>query len=140
MLPPLLRLSLAAAITFAWITRAAADVIDGDWCFPDGRRFSIRGPEILTPAGTRTTGNYSRHHFSYVVPQSDPDPGKEVELRLMNENTVYLWFETQASQSGPPQVWHRCLPEVSEREASSTNEYLHACSPSCILSLALSQR
>ncbi len=58
MLPPLLRLSLAAAITFAWITRAAADVIDGDWCFPDGRRFSIRGPEILTPAGTRTTGNY----------------------------------------------------------------------------------
>ena len=110
-----LRLSLAAVVALAWpIDPATADVIDGDWCFPDGRRFAIRGPEILTPAGTHATGSYSRHHFSYVVPQADPDAGKQVEMRLMNENTIYLWLETQALQAGLPQVWHRCMPEVSE--------------------------
>jgi hypothetical protein len=120
---PALRLCLAATMALAWpIGRAAADVIDGDWCFPDGRRFSIRGPEILTPAGTHATGSYSRHRFSYVVPQSDPDSGKQVEMRLINENTVYLWLEIQASQAGPPQIWHRCLPEVSDLNAPSRPE------------------
>jgi hypothetical protein len=94
--------------------RAVADVIDGDWCFPDGKRFSIRGPSIVTPSGTPTTGDYSRHHFTYVVPKSDPDAGKTVDMRLMNENTVYLWLGGVASETeAPPQVWHRCLPEVS---------------------------
>ena len=99
--------------------RAMADVIDGDWCFPDGRRFEIRGPDIVTPAGSRTMGDYSRHHFIYVVPQSDPDAGKTVDMRLMNENTVYLWMGGPASETeAPPQIWHRCLPAVSFKGAA----------------------
>jgi hypothetical protein len=94
--------------------RALADVIDGDWCFPDGRRFEIRGPDIVTPAGIRTTGDYSRHHFTYVVPKGDPDAGKTIDMRLMNETTVFLWLGGEASEmQAPPQVWHRCLPAVS---------------------------
>lgn len=105
---------LTALLLAVPATRAMADVIDGDWCFADGRRFEIRGPDIVTPAGSRTTGDYSRHHFSYVVPKSDPDAGKTVDMRLMNENTVFLWLGGQTSETeAPPQVWHRCLPEVS---------------------------
>jgi hypothetical protein len=114
-LPHPILLPLATLIGVAWpVVRASADVIDGDWCFPDGKRFSIRGPQIVTPAGTETTGNYSRHHFTYVVPSADPDPGKIVDMRLMNENTVFLWVGGEAAEAQvPPQVWHRCLPSVS---------------------------
>jgi hypothetical protein len=109
-LPAISALLLAATLA----PPALADRIDGDWCFPDGRRFSIRGPAIVTPSGTSTTGDYSRHHFDYVVPASDPDAGKTVDMRLVNENTVYLWLGGVASETeAPPQVWHRCLPEVS---------------------------
>jgi hypothetical protein len=107
-------LPLAALLLAAPLADATADVIDGDWCFADGRRFEIRGPDIVTPAGSRTTGEYSRHHFSYVVPKSDPDAGKTIDMRLMNENTVFLWLGGQTSETeAPPQVWHRCLPAVS---------------------------
>ena len=111
----LLSLPLAGLVLLMPI-RAMADVIDGDWCFPDGRRFEIRGPDIVTPAGSRTMGDYSRHHFIYVVPQTDPDPdaGKTIDMRLMNENTVYLWVGGPDSETeAPPQIWHRCLPAVS---------------------------
>lgn len=47
-----------------------ADAIDGEWCDSNGQHFTIKGPEILTPEGTRTTGDYSRHAFSYRNPQT----------------------------------------------------------------------
>jgi hypothetical protein len=59
-------LSLAAASSCLCLagSPAKADAIDGDWCFADGRHFSIRGPRITTPAGRETQGDYSRHAFS----------------------------------------------------------------------------
>ena len=69
---------LLAGIALAACTigsSARADVIDGNWCGPDGRVFTITGPRIVTPAGTATTGDYSRHSFAYVVPASDPGAG-----------------------------------------------------------------
>ncbi|HZT20183.1 MAG TPA: hypothetical protein VFA23_12325 [Dongiaceae bacterium] len=118
--PRLFALSTLAAASLP-IGHAMADVIDGDWCFPDGRRFSIRGPAIVTPAGSRTTGNYSRHRFSYVVPGTEQDAGKTVDMRLMNENTVFLWLGVSGNATeAPPQVWHRCQPEVSMADPRST--------------------
>ena len=92
-----------------------ADVIDGHWCYPDGKRLSIQGPIIVTPSGTRTEGNYSRHFFSYVVPRSDPDAGQTVSMILVNEETVHLRVGAAPSYSfdGPMQVWHRCSPPTS---------------------------
>jgi hypothetical protein len=55
---------------------ALADAIDGDWCSTgDAGQFRIAGASITTPAGTQTTGNYTRHAFSYVVPVGDPGAG-----------------------------------------------------------------
>ena len=51
---------------------ALADAIDGDWCHADGRRLTINGPDITTPAGNKLKGNYDRHHFAYVVPAGEP--------------------------------------------------------------------
>ena len=44
--------ALAALALLASPAVSRADVIDGDWCQP-GRHFSIKGPEIVTPAGHR---------------------------------------------------------------------------------------
>jgi hypothetical protein len=107
--------ALACILTVGGIAPVWADVIDGQWCFPDGKRFSIRGPVIVTPTGTRTEGNYSRHFFMYVVPASDPDAGQTVSMVLVNEETVHLRIGATTTNSfdGPMQVWHRCSPPTS---------------------------
>ena len=91
---------------------AHADAIDGNWCSADGKRMSIEGPAIVTPAGTATQGNYSRHYFTYQVPPSDPGAGQTVYMALLNENTVHLTVATDAQQAQRTavEVWHRCPP------------------------------
>jgi hypothetical protein len=87
---------------------ARADVIDGDWCAADGRTFSIRGPAITTPGGNETQGNYSRHHFSYVVPDGEANAGETVAMLLLNENTVNVQEGTAQAE-----IWLRCKPAIS---------------------------
>lgn len=95
---------------------AWADAIDGDWCAnADGRHMSIKGAEIVTPAGTRMQGNYTRHSFLYVVPPAEPDAGQTVAMILVNEETVDLRQAASAAEAAqaPVQVWHRCAPTIS---------------------------
>jgi hypothetical protein len=99
---------LAAAAGFAALLvapgAALADAIDGDWCSTtEVRTFSISGPIIVTPAGTQTTGNYSRHAFSYVVPAGDPGAGETIEMILLNEEEVRV-----AEGGREPHIWRRC--------------------------------
>src|SRR4051812_578556 len=87
---------------------ARADAIDGAWCH-EGLRLSISGPAIVTPGGTKTSGDYSRHAFSYVVPGSEPQSGTTVSMQLLNEETMHL-------RNGPAaewETWRRCGPPVS---------------------------
>lgn len=87
---------------------ALADSIDGNWCHNDGRRFSIRGPEIVTPGGARMAGNYDRHGFSYVAPAPEKGAGQSIIMTLAGENTVYLRHGETA-----PETWQRCSPSIS---------------------------
>lgn len=101
---------------------ARADAIDGNWCSAEGKRMSIEGPAIVTPAGTATHGNYSRHYFTYQVPPSDPGAGQTVYMALLNENTVHLTMaaDAQKAQQAAVEVWHRCPPAVSVRSLPQT--------------------
>jgi hypothetical protein len=102
----------AAVLAVALLSGPAfADAIDGDWCHHDGRRFSIRGPQLVTPGGKHMEGNYSRHWFSYVVPAPEPGGGQTVFMALLNENTV----ETRlgAETGGTAETWIRCSPSTS---------------------------
>ncbi|MSO68563.1 MAG: hypothetical protein EXQ82_12400 [Pseudolabrys sp.] len=94
---------------------ALADAIDGNWCHSDGRRFSIRGPEIVTPGGKKMEGNYSRHAFSYAVPAPERSAGQTAFMTLANENTVYL-RHGEAASAGTPETWVRCSPSISALE------------------------
>lgn len=95
---------------------ALADVIDGNWCYRDGRHFSIRGPNIVTPAGTSTKGSWSRHAFSYQVPPAEADAGQTIYMLLQDQNTVALAVGAQPIVADPTQVqiWYRCADQVSQ--------------------------
>jgi len=97
------RVLLAGGVIFA-ASPALADAIDGEWCSTtEVAHFSIAGSSIITPAGTPTTGDYTRHAFSYVVPSGDPGAGARIEMRLLNEEEVLV-----AVAGGEPKLWRRC--------------------------------
>jgi hypothetical protein len=103
------RLAPVSALILAFQSGPAwADAIDGDWCHADGRRLSINGPDIVTPAGTHLKGDYDRHHFSYVVPATEPGAGATVAMVLLSEIQMRL-----KPPSGEEQTWRRCGKPVS---------------------------
>jgi hypothetical protein len=83
---------------------AHADAIDGHGCAADGRVMTIAGASILTPGGTRMTGDYSRHAFSYVAPAGERDAGATIAMVLLNEETVRL----NPGNGAADEIWHRC--------------------------------
>ncbi len=52
--------SASFAMLLTSVHISLADVIDGDWCRADGKRMKIHGPEIVTPGGNQTRGDYTR--------------------------------------------------------------------------------
>ncbi len=99
----------ACAALLGWVQPALADAIDGDWCRADGKRMTIRGPAIVTPGGQQTSGDYTRHFFSYVIPAGEAGAGATVSIQLLSE---YLAHARQGPDA-PVQEWRRCQPGVS---------------------------
>jgi hypothetical protein len=104
---------IAATAVLLWLapTPGRADVIDGDWCKADGRRMKIRGPEIVTPGGNSTRGDYTRHSFVYVIPAGEAGAGDTVSIILLSE---YLAHARQGGADAPVQIWNRCPPGVAQ--------------------------
>jgi hypothetical protein len=97
-------LSLLALVLLP-VTGALADAIDGNWCW-ESRHLQIEGPTIVTPAGKKTTGDYTRHAFSYVVPAPEPNAGQTISMTLISENIMHLRIGEAAGRE--PQIWRRC--------------------------------
>jgi hypothetical protein len=103
---------ISALFLLGLATPAFADAIDGNWCHTDGRRFIIKGPEIVTPGGKSMDGNYDRHHFSYVAPAPERGAGQTIFMTLANENTVFVRIG-EAASAAAPETWVRCSPSIS---------------------------
>ena len=101
--------AIGACLLLLSVTAARADVIDGDWCL-GAKTMSIRGPDIVTPGGQRTKGDYTRHSFSYTVPSGEPGAGEIVAMILRGE---YLLHARQGGQDAPLQEWRRCSARTS---------------------------
>ncbi len=104
-------LTAAAGIVLLCLsaTPSRADVIDGDWCNAAGKQM-IRGPEIVTPGGEKTRGDYTRHSFSYVVPAGETGAGETVSIILRSE---LLAQARQGADDAPWVEWRRCAAKVS---------------------------
>lgn len=93
---------------------ARADQIDGHWCYTDGRGLSIQGPQIVTPAGNKLSGDYDRHGFAYVVPEGEAGAGDQVLMLQQNHTTIHVWRTSPGtSERGPTEIWRRCDPRTS---------------------------
>ena len=88
---------------------ALADAIDGAWCHAGSQRLSISGPDIVTAAGSRAKGDYSRHAFAYIAPSGEPGAGTAISMRLINEDTMQL----RRGPESAPETWLRCGPPTS---------------------------
>ena len=88
-------------------SRALADRIDGNWCYTDGRHFTIDGPAIVTPGGAAAKGRYDRHGFEYTVPAGEADAGAEVTMMLFDDHTVQVTTRS-AGGAGWSEIWKRC--------------------------------
>jgi hypothetical protein len=86
-----------------------ADAIDGDWCHATGKHMTIRGPEIVTPGGKQTSGDYSRHFFSYVIPDGEAGAGATVSITLLGEYLAHA----RVGSDPTIQEWRRCQPGMS---------------------------
>ena len=91
-------------------THVRADAIDGNWCNAEGKQMTIQGPEIVTPGGKKTLGDYSRHSFSYIIPDGEDGAGENVSIILRNE---LLAHARQGKADAPWQEWKRCTAKVS---------------------------
>jgi len=100
------RLSIRGILAFAslMVTSpvAYADAIDGDWCDKSGRHLSIDGPNIKTPNGKVTTGNYDRHGFFYK-PATGENANKTVQMQLLSDDLMEMTLPNGATQN-----WRRC--------------------------------
>lgn len=97
-------LILAAAIGFALqAVPAWADAIDGDWCNADGENLHIDGATIKTPGGASMSGDYNRHHFSYVSPQGEKFAGETLNMTQHSEELMSMKLP-----DGSDLVWRRC--------------------------------
>ena len=102
--PPFSRILLGAAL-LCCATAARADAIDGDWCNGDGKHMVIKGPEITLADGAQLQGNYTRHSFTYVVPEGQPEAGAQIIITLVNENLAVAKAYRGALL---PVTWKRC--------------------------------
>jgi hypothetical protein len=108
-----LTVAISAGALLGSANMSLADAIDGDWCRADGKRMKIRGPEITTPGGSQTRGDYTRHSFSYVVPAGEAGAGENVSIVLLSEQLAHA---RQGPEGAPLQVWNRCPPGVAGTE------------------------
>lgn len=94
---------------------AQADALDGDWCAPDGRHLTIDGPRVITPAGKRLEGNYTRHRFDYRIPDAEPQAGLTLFMVQMNDTAaqVRIAADRAAAEQVPAQIWRRCARPTS---------------------------
>ena len=102
----MIRRGLLALVLTLPAGAALADRIDGEWCSPDGlRHVRINGPQIETPGGQNSTGDYERHAFTFTIPEGESDAGTVVQMHLLGETAVRVWFGLD-----DPVVWGRCRP------------------------------
>jgi len=108
-----------ASISFAMLILTAgnafADRIDGHWC-KGLKRLYIDGPRIVTPGGTKMTGDYDRHGFTYVVPAGEDDAGATIVMQQMHEELMQ-W--QSSAKPGDVQEWIRCKEQISRAPAAT---------------------
>jgi hypothetical protein len=95
---------------------AHADQIDGHWCLKKPfKRLTIDGTNIITPRGSRTTGENTRHEFTYQVPSKEPGAGSFVVMDQLSDDEIHVrtGADMKSARQTKPQSWGICPPNIS---------------------------
>ena len=93
---------LVASITQAQLPLPA---LDGDWCRADGKRLSVKGPDIVMPGGKPLRADYARAFASWVIPEGEPNAGITVTMMLVGSDRAHM---REGAADTPPEEWRRC--------------------------------
>lgn len=98
--------TLTVAFFSFGLTAACADSIDGDWCNEvNGKHLRIDGAAISLDTGVTLQGDYRRHSFSYVEPES----GEVVDFVMRSESQMRRVRKPDAMPEHED-LWRRCQP------------------------------
>jgi hypothetical protein len=99
---------IALSLPFILLAFAAhADAIDGDWCNDDGSHVRIDGPKIELNSSKIVEGNYTRHEFTYIVPEGEWEAGVEVRFRQSSEELMRRMRKPDVMPEHSD-LWRRC--------------------------------
>jgi len=107
---------LAAVAVLLPPSKTHADQIDGAWCLKKpAKRLTIDGNKIITPRGSRSTGENTHHGFTYQVPSNEPGAGSVVVMDQLSDDEIHVrtGADRKSAQAAKPQSWGICPPNIS---------------------------
>lgn len=83
----------------------AQGALDGDWCHADGKRLTLKGSDVVTPAGKSLRAEYARTFASWVIPDGEPNAGTTIRMMLIGADRAHT---REGAADTPPLEWRRC--------------------------------
>ncbi len=107
------RKSIAVATLFIRITTLPVSAalaqslpaLDGNWCHADGKRLTVKGSDVVTPAGKPLRAEYARTFASWVIPDGEPNAGATITMMLVGSDRAHT---REGAADTPPLEWRRC--------------------------------
>jgi hypothetical protein len=79
--------------------------LDGNWCHADGKRLTVKGSDIVTPAGKPLRAEYARTFASWVIPDGEANAGTTITMMLIGTDRAHT---REGAADTPPLEWRRC--------------------------------
>jgi ABC-type phosphate transport system substrate-binding protein len=110
---PMLRKSIVAVALIIRVTTLAVSgaiaqnlpALEGSWCHADGKRLTVKGSDVVTPAGKPLRAEYARTFASWVIPDGEPNAGTTVTMMLIGTDRAHT---REGAADTPPLEWRRC--------------------------------
>ena len=100
--------AIVASLALLSATAAHADAIDGKWC-NGSQSIEINGPTITLPSGNRHQGDYTRHTFDFIIPETEASSGDQLAMVVQSEELMHLQRTVKGTgKPGPVESWQRC--------------------------------
>lgn len=94
-----------AAVPVSAALAQGLPALDGNWCHPDGKRLTVKGPDVITPAGKSLRAEYARTFASWVIPDGEPSAGTTITMMLIGTDRAHT---REGAADTPPLEWRRC--------------------------------
>lgn len=98
----------AVALSISGAFAQTLPALDGNWCHADGKRLTVKGPDIVTPAGKSLRAEYARTFASWVIPDGEPNAGTTTTMMLIGADRAHT---REGAADTPPLEWRRCSAE-----------------------------